>query len=641
MRETARDLEQPDQRKVLAETSAALLAEEGESVPDWENVGPTIADEIETGAGGLLALAAADYQAYEALRLRAVRVYGHTDRVVCLLAGGLAAYLVLVAVVPRLMPSRVAGTGLALTPWILAVLAVALGIRLAWWLRKRAGLVRDLPRAYRHWEEALRDEVLLPFIVERRNKLNPQLLHDFIGEQYPLRLIEDVAPRRLVVTDAMTRVSATARNVRSGSIGVCGPRGVGKSTILQFFGAGPAAGDGGDLRLFVSAPVDYQPLEFIIHLFSQLCEKVPHGKADRSALALETSGHLEQLKYLRTYTTSWSASLSPRAFLALARGYSKQRSEQPVTLPELVETFRDYTGRVAAWHQSKRGGTGRVVIGIDEVDKIRDGDRAEAFLNDIKAVFGIPGCLFLVSLSEDALTGFAHQTPSIRTAFDSAFDELVPVGPMAYQHTEQMLFKRVTGVPRPFIALCHVLAGGLPRDLVRAARALIQATSGNGEKSLAEAARKLVHDELVSLRLSSIRQLAEKAAPGSLLEALHDDTWPGTTSGEYIDAARKVAVAARGTESDSVRQLCQDLVVSLSFYATALDLFTASGPELVDCLRRQDYGIVDELAAARYATRMNAGLAHGLLEQYRVRREERGRLPRVEEYVEEQASAVG
>jgi hypothetical protein len=38
---------------------------------------------------------------------------------------------------------------------------------------------------------------------------------------------------------------------------------------------------------------------------------------------------------------------------------------------------------------------------------------------------------------------------------------------------------------------------------------------------------------------------------------------------------------------------------------------------------------------------MNAGLAHGLLEQYRVRREERGRLPRVEEYVEEQASAVG
>ena len=305
-------------------------------------------------------------------------MYGRTDRVVCLLAGALAAYLVLVAVVPRLLPSRVAGTGLALTPWILAVLAVALAIRLAWWLRQRAGLVRDLPRAYRHWAEALRDEVLLPFIVERRNKLNPQLLHDFIDERYPLRLIEDVEPRRLVVTDAMTRVSATARNVRSGSIGVSGPRGVGKSTILQFFSAGPGASDGGDLRLFVSAPVDYQPLEFIIHLFSQLCEKVPHGKADRSQLALVTRATWNSSSTCVRTTTSWSASVSPRAFLALARGYSKQRSEQPVTLPELVDTFRAYTGRVAAWHQSKRGGTGRVVIGINEVDKIRDGDRAEA-----------------------------------------------------------------------------------------------------------------------------------------------------------------------------------------------------------------------------------------------------------------------
>ena len=103
-----------------------------------------------------------------------------------------------------------------------------------------------------------------------------------------------------------------------------------------------------------------------------------------------------------------------------------------------------------------------MVISIDEVDKIRDSDRAEAFLNDIKAIFGVPGCLYLVSLSEDAMAGFARRTPSIRSTFDSAFDELVPVGPMTYRHSEQLLFKRVTGVPRPFIALCHVLAGGLP-----------------------------------------------------------------------------------------------------------------------------------------------------------------------------------
>ena len=143
-----------------------------------------------------------------------------------------------------------------------------------------------------------------------------------------------------------------------------------------------------------------------------------------------------------------------------------------------------------------------MIIGIDEVDKIRDSDRAEAFLNDIKAIFGVPGCLYLVSLSEDAMAGFARRTPSIRTTFDSAFDELVPVGPMTYRHSEQLLFKRVTGVPRPFIALCHVLAGGLPRDLVRAARALIEVTPARGEKQLPDTAGDL---SAVSLNRSARR----------------------------------------------------------------------------------------------------------------------------------------
>ena len=59
-----------------------------------------------------------------------------------------------------------------------------------------------------------------------------------------------------------------------------------------------------------------------------------------SAIAEETRRDLEQLRYLRTYTTSWSASLTPRSFLTLARGHAKQRAEQVFTLPALVESFR-------------------------------------------------------------------------------------------------------------------------------------------------------------------------------------------------------------------------------------------------------------------------------------------------------------
>jgi hypothetical protein len=621
MRDIRRHLAPQSQKTVLEETAAELLADEGQWVPDWGIVGPQIEAEIDRQSRQLLADAGPDYDAFERLRSQAVRDYGRIDPVVCGLAGIMAGYLFLAITGSEFLPLAAANPGLGLTPLVLAILTVALGIRWALWRRRRTALMRSVPAAYQRWTRVLRDQVLRPFIVEKRNDevRNPWLFDTSIGEKSPPRLLEDSEPRRLVVTEAMTQVSAMAQNIHSGSLGVSGPRGVGKSTILQFFGMDAITGEGRDLQLVVPAPVDYEPREFIIHLFSQLCEAVPHSRDDRSAIATETRGHLEQLRYLRTYTTSWSASLTPRSFLTLARGYAKQRAEQPVTLPELVDSFRGYSARVAAWQRSSHGGQGRVVIGIDEVDKIRDSDRAEAFLNDIKAIFGIPGCLYLVSLSEDAMAGFARRTPTIKSTFDSAFDELVPVGPMTYRHSEQLLSKRVTGVPRPFIALCHVLAGGLPRDLVRAARALIDVTPGNGEKSLPSTASDLIRRELESLRQTAVRQLAENAAPAALLEALHDHHWPGVTPRQFTDAALQLVGSARDSESDATRQLRQELVVSLSFYATALEVFS---PTAIDCLvtslKDRNYAVIDDLAAARYAMRVNGGLTHRLLEQYRL-----------------------
>ncbi len=621
MGDTRRHLTSRDPEVVLHEAASTLLAEEGRSVPDWDIVGPQIAGEIDRQAGELLADTREDYVAFEDLRTRAVDAYGRVDPVVCVLAGAMVLYLFLVIAGPGFLPLAAAHPGLGLTPWLLAGLVVAAGIRWMRWRRRRAALMRAVRVAYQRWTGVLQEQVLRPFIAEKRNDevRNPRLFDITIGDKSPARLIEGSEPLRLVVTDAMAKVRATAQSIHSGSLGVSGPRGVGKSTILQFFGT-EAVDDGNDLRLIVSAPVDYVPRDFIIHLFTQLCETVPHGPTDRSAIAVETRRHLEQLRYLRTYSTSWSASLTPRTFLTLVRGQAKQRAEQPVTLPELVDSFRGYSARVASWQRFTHGGKGRVVIGIDEVDKIRDSDRAEAFLNDIKVIFGMPGCMYLVTLSEDAMAGFARRTPSLRSAFDSTFDELVAVGPMIYRHSEQLLFKRVTGVPRPFTALCHVLAGGLPRDLVRTARALIDVTSTNDGKSLPDTASDLIRRELESLRQVSVRQLAENVSTGSLLAALYDPNWPGTTLDQFTDAALQMASAAHDAEPGPARQVCQELVVSLSFYQTVLETFgPAALQDLVTCLKDRSYAIIDDLAAARYAMRVSTGLAHQLLEQYRLR----------------------
>ena len=296
-----------DPQAVLRELAAALLAEEGaQAVPDWEIVGQQIAEEIDRQSGQLLDDACDDYDRFEEIRARALREYGRVDPVVCMLSAAVAGYLAL---------SLALGLpGVGLTPYILAVLLVPLGLHGVKWRRRRVSLMRSVPLADQHWAQVLRDQVLRPFIAEKRNdeQRNPRLFDASIGGKVPPRLTEGTEPRRLVVTEAMTRIGATAANVHSGSLGISGPRGVGKSMILRFLG-GDLEG-GRDLRLVVPAPVDYQPREFIIHLFSQLCEAVPHGLADRSAIAEETRRHLEELRYLRTYMTSWSASLmSPDA----------------------------------------------------------------------------------------------------------------------------------------------------------------------------------------------------------------------------------------------------------------------------------------------------------------------------------------
>ena len=75
MGHTRRHLAPQNQETVLHETAAELLAEEGQSVPDWEIVGPQIAAEIDRQSGQLLAEESTDYDAFERLRARAVYAY--------------------------------------------------------------------------------------------------------------------------------------------------------------------------------------------------------------------------------------------------------------------------------------------------------------------------------------------------------------------------------------------------------------------------------------------------------------------------------------------------------------------------------------------------------------------------------------
>ncbi len=137
-----------------------------------------------------------------------------------------------------------------------------------------------------------------------------------------------------------------------------------------------------------------------------------------------------------------------------------------------------------------------LIVGIDESDKLESDDRAREFVNELKALFGQRRCYYLVSVSEDAISSFERRGMPFRDAFDSAFDEIIRVPYLPLMDAKRLLSRRVVGLPEPYVDLCHCLSGGLARDLIRSARAVLAAGALTSNRSLAEVTREVVSIEL-------------------------------------------------------------------------------------------------------------------------------------------------
>ncbi|ANZ38555.1 hypothetical protein BBK82_23325 [Lentzea guizhouensis] len=193
----------------------------------------------------------------------------------------------------------------------------------------------------------------------------------------------------------------------------------------------------------------------------------PHP--DHTALRKIAEQHLRRNRFLQTHTEGWSGKVSGPRGTDLGVSRSLARTEQPWTHPEVVQRLRDFLELVVEVLEVEPIGLSGIVVGIDELDKIADPDDAHRFLNEIKGIFGVEHCLFLVSVSDDALTAFERRGMPARDAFDSAFTSMIHVRPFTLEQSRTWLAQRALGIPEPFVWLCHCLSGGLPRDLGRVA----------------------------------------------------------------------------------------------------------------------------------------------------------------------------
>jgi hypothetical protein len=467
--------------------------------------------------------------------------------------------------------------------WWLAMLSVAGALFVGFWavmiFIAGVGLYRGKPlgntaaatAALATWRQVCRDEGVLPYVRrlldEHLEPINRVQLG--VTTKDAPGLLGTGESSYMVRTRSVEAFLAAAGRLPTGAVGLSGPRGVGKTSLIEYFAGRGVDGGRRALKVTVSAPVQYEPRDFVLHLFATVCEAVlrerspkPSRPSTRARIAGWLSGavmafnmiglvstvstervnantivgasaftvlaallalpmllararrhegdvvglarqHLRNIQYLQTHTSGWSGKvtlpLSPEA------GWSRQtqRERRPQTYPELVGALREF---LAAFAQSESVSPA-MIIAVDELDKIESADDAQRFVNEIKGIFGAPGTQFLVSVSEDALASFERRGLPVRDAFDSAFHEIVRVDYLTLADTAELLSSRVLRLPEPFKWLVHCMSGGLPRDVVRTARAMVALTSPDETPpSLDDVCVALVADDLA--RKSHAFQLA-------------------------------------------------------------------------------------------------------------------------------------
>jgi hypothetical protein len=284
---------------------------------------------------------------------------------------------------------------------------------------------------------------------------------------------------------------------------------------------------------------------------------------------------LAETRFLQTHTSGWSGKLSLPLKGEAGRTWSTQRAEQQLTHPEVVEKLRSFAGE-SSQTLRENGVIDRMVIAIDELDKIGEPEKAQQFINDIKGVFGVPGCLFFVSVSDDAVLNFEQRGLGIRDAFDSAFSELVRFENFTLDESRQWMASRVAGVTEQFCYLNHCLSGGLPRDLQRYTVEVIDVAARVHEPSLATVTEILVRKDLASKVHALIGLMSTfVAAPEHVTFTAKLLTIRETDS--PLELARMAEDLIRESAEDSVKQtdlLRWNAACSTLFCATLLEIFS-------------------------------------------------------------------
>ena len=447
---------------------------------------------------------------------------------------------------------------------------------------------------------------------------------------------------------SFTTVIDFLENHRTSAIGVAGRRGVGKTALLHWirYELEPRW-----IVVYISAPAVYNTADFVRTIFTMtvkeviqkyspvlregpfigLIEPFRKSSADRQIGKLSQQA-LDSIMGSRSDQRTTTAGIAGKG-ISWQRGRQFTWTQRERSHPELIAEFKEYL------EQYRLSGGLPIAITIDELDKLAEATEAIAAINSLKDLFHIPNTHFIVSVSEDAVHRFTMRGIPFRDVFDSAFDRIVKLRVPSPHEARQMLARRSEGFPQQVALFCYAWSGGIPRDIIRTARACVNIRANktadkDGDLDVAELAPEIVRRDVAEIVDDAVTTSLERNNTVdidrllALRHQLSDESISDKRSSleAVLDACRfNEAPDDKSADAVTLRRLSIFAEIGAAtlryFSEDNLDLrhFSQDNPDTRDENSKRVLSVVEDLAGAKAALAVYPAEAEWYLSRARMK----------------------
>ena len=202
----------------------------------------------------------------------------------------------------------------------------------------------------------------------------------------------------------------------------------------------------------------------------------------RNEIALygRTNELLDRLRYHISFgegeETQARGGIADYCSLSRRKLRSTTREMRPYTILSLIEEYRNYVQEVQHYlnealkvdaKKDEKITPVKIIIAIDELDKVLNTQRLHEMLKSIKAIFDIPHVYYLLSISEDALETYRLRHVETKNEIDSAFTHIFEVPPLDVRASLIFYVEQKPDWSVELLPAAVVFPGGVPRDMHR------------------------------------------------------------------------------------------------------------------------------------------------------------------------------